>query len=138
MDFPAPATRVKALEEAGESAMSPSLAKGTPHGFEVGYSLFSINGRMLGHGDPIRVKAGERVLFHIVNGSATETAVKGAPTEDHVGIRSIIAARNALDMERGASRGVGISSASGPHTHSDPVTKKFCLIIVMTLTFDRE
>ena len=27
---------------------------------------------MLGHGDPIRVKTGERVLFHIVNGSATE------------------------------------------------------------------
>ena len=62
----------KALEEAGESAMRASLAKGMPHGFEVGYSLFSINGRMLGHGDPIRVKAGERVLFHIVNGSATE------------------------------------------------------------------
>jgi FtsP/CotA-like multicopper oxidase with cupredoxin domain len=72
MDFLAPATRVRALEEAGESAMRASLAKGTPHGFEVGYSLFSINGRMLGHGDPIRVKPGERVLFHIVNGSATE------------------------------------------------------------------
>ena len=72
MDFLAPATRVKALEEAGESAMRASLAKGMPHGFEVGYSLFSINGRMLGHGEPIRVKAGERVLFHIVNGSATE------------------------------------------------------------------
>jgi FtsP/CotA-like multicopper oxidase with cupredoxin domain len=72
MDFLAPATRVKALEEAGESAMRASLAKGMPHGFEVGYSLFSINGRMLGHGDPIRVKTGERVLFHIVNGSATE------------------------------------------------------------------
>jgi FtsP/CotA-like multicopper oxidase with cupredoxin domain len=27
---------------------------------------------MLGHGDPIRVKPGERVLFHVVNGSATE------------------------------------------------------------------
>ena len=27
---------------------------------------------MLGHGEPIRVKQGERVLFHIVNGSATE------------------------------------------------------------------
>jgi FtsP/CotA-like multicopper oxidase with cupredoxin domain len=38
----------------------------------VGYSLFSINGRMLGQGEPVRVKAGERVLFHIVNGSATE------------------------------------------------------------------
>jgi FtsP/CotA-like multicopper oxidase with cupredoxin domain len=31
-----------------------------------------MNGRMLGHGEPIRVKPGERVLFHIVNGSATE------------------------------------------------------------------
>jgi FtsP/CotA-like multicopper oxidase with cupredoxin domain len=72
MDFLAPPTRVKALEEVGESAMRASLAKGMPHGFEVGYSLFSINGRMLGHGDPIRVKTGERVLFHIVNGSATE------------------------------------------------------------------
>lgn len=52
--------------------MRASLAKGMPHGFEVGYSLFSINGRMLGHGEPIRVKPGERVLFHILNGSATE------------------------------------------------------------------
>jgi FtsP/CotA-like multicopper oxidase with cupredoxin domain len=72
MDFLAPATRVKALQEAGNATMRASLAKGMPHGFEVGYGLFSINGRMLGHGDPIRVKAGERVLFHIVNGSATE------------------------------------------------------------------
>jgi FtsP/CotA-like multicopper oxidase with cupredoxin domain len=72
MDFLTPAMRVKALEEAGESAMHASLAKGMPHGFEVGYSLFSINGRVLGHGEPIRVKTGERVLFHIVNGSATE------------------------------------------------------------------
>jgi FtsP/CotA-like multicopper oxidase with cupredoxin domain len=72
MNFLAPATRVKALEEAGESSMHASLAKKMPHGYEVGYSLFSINGRMLGHGEPIRVKYGERVLFHIVNGSATE------------------------------------------------------------------
>lgn len=72
MDFLAPATRVKALEEAGESAMRASLAEGMPHGYEVGYNLFSINGRILGHGEPIRVKAGERVLFHILNGSATE------------------------------------------------------------------
>jgi FtsP/CotA-like multicopper oxidase with cupredoxin domain len=27
---------------------------------------------MLGHGEPVRVKRGERVLFHILNGSATE------------------------------------------------------------------
>jgi FtsP/CotA-like multicopper oxidase with cupredoxin domain len=43
-----------------------------PHGYEVGYGSFTINGRMLGHGDPIRVKHGERVMFHVVNGSATE------------------------------------------------------------------
>lgn len=29
-------------------------------------------GRMLGHGEAIRVKRGERVLFHVLNGSATE------------------------------------------------------------------
>jgi FtsP/CotA-like multicopper oxidase with cupredoxin domain len=72
MDFLSPATRVKALEEQGESAMKASLAKGMPHGYEVGYGSFTINGRMLGHGEPIRVKRGERVLFHILNGSATE------------------------------------------------------------------
>jgi FtsP/CotA-like multicopper oxidase with cupredoxin domain len=71
-DFLAPATRVKTLEAAGEAAMRASLARGTPHGYEVGYRLFSINGRMLGHGEPIRVKARERVLFHVLNGSATE------------------------------------------------------------------
>ncbi len=72
MDFLTPSTRVKSLEEAGESAMKASLAKGTPQGYEVGYASFTINGRMLGHGEPIRVKNGERVLFHILNGSATE------------------------------------------------------------------
>src|ERR1019366_5792442 len=35
-------------------------------------ALFSIKGRQLGHGEPIRVKTGERVLFHVINGSATE------------------------------------------------------------------
>ncbi len=43
-----------------------------PHGYEVGYRLFTVNGRVLGQGEPIRVKSGERVLFHILNGSATE------------------------------------------------------------------
>lgn len=52
--------------------MKASLAKGMPHGYEVGYDSFTINGKMLRHGEPIRVKYGERVLFHILNGSATE------------------------------------------------------------------
>jgi FtsP/CotA-like multicopper oxidase with cupredoxin domain len=71
-DFLSPATTVKALEEQGESAMKASLAKGMPHGYEVGYGSFTINGRMLRNGEPIRVKQGERVLFHVLNGSATE------------------------------------------------------------------
>ena len=41
-------------------------------GYEVGYDLFSINGKMLGHGEPIRVRQGERVLFHVLNASAGE------------------------------------------------------------------
>ena len=72
MDFLSPATVVKSLKDTGEGAMKTSLAKGAPHGFEVGYGSFTINGRMLGHGEPLRVKRGERVLFHVLNGSATE------------------------------------------------------------------
>jgi len=72
MDFLSPATVVKSLKDSGEGAMKASLAKGAPHGFEVGYGSFTINGRMLGHGEPLRVKRGERVLFHVLNGSATE------------------------------------------------------------------
>ena len=72
MDFLTPATTIKALKDTGESAMKASLASGMPHGYEVGYGSFTINGKMLGHGEPIRVKTGERVLFHITNASATE------------------------------------------------------------------
>src|SRR5271165_3341275 len=72
MDFLSPAQTVAALKDAGEKKMNASLAKGMPHGYEVGYDSFTINGRMLGHGEPVRVKQGERVLFHILNGSAGE------------------------------------------------------------------
>jgi len=71
-DFLSPSTKVKPLEDTGESAMKVSLAKGMPHGYEVGYESFTINGKILGHGEPVHVKRGERVLFHILNGSATE------------------------------------------------------------------
>jgi FtsP/CotA-like multicopper oxidase with cupredoxin domain len=51
----------------------------TQHGCEVGYELFSINGRMLGHGEPVRVNTGDRVLFHVLNASATESRCLGLP-----------------------------------------------------------
>jgi len=72
MNFLSLPTKNPLLEKQGESAMKASLAKGMPHGYEVGYGSFTINGRMLGHGEPVRVKRDERVLFHVLNGSATE------------------------------------------------------------------
>lgn len=67
------------LEERGESAMAASLARGAQPGYEVGYAAFAVNGRMLGHGDPIRVHTGQRVLLHVLNGSATETRSLALP-----------------------------------------------------------
>jgi FtsP/CotA-like multicopper oxidase with cupredoxin domain len=43
-----------------------------PNGWEIGYQKFTINGRCLGFGEPVRVKEGQRVLFHFLNASATE------------------------------------------------------------------
>ena len=65
------------LQAMGKAADAAAPNK-TP-GYEVNYDLFSINGRMLGHGEPIRVRSGERVLFHIVNASATETRSLALP-----------------------------------------------------------
>lgn len=63
---------VAELQHMGETSMAASLARGMRHGYEVGYNAFAINGRILGNGGPIKVKAGQRVLFHVLNGSATE------------------------------------------------------------------
>jgi FtsP/CotA-like multicopper oxidase with cupredoxin domain len=71
MDFLA-GREISTLKGMGEAAMNLSLKRGDPKGYEVGYQFFTINGRMLGHGEPIRVKRGQRVLFHILNGSAGE------------------------------------------------------------------
>ncbi len=38
---------------------------------DVDYRLSSINGKMLGAGEPIRVKQAQRVLFRVLNASAT-------------------------------------------------------------------
>jgi FtsP/CotA-like multicopper oxidase with cupredoxin domain len=54
-----------AVEEFGETDWGPSMV-------EIGYRVGSINGKALGHGEPIRVQEGQRVLFHILNASATE------------------------------------------------------------------
>ncbi len=65
---------LKAMQERAEKASSD-----IPKGYEVGYKIFTINGRQLGHGKPIQVRQGERVLFHFLNGSATETRSLALP-----------------------------------------------------------
>jgi FtsP/CotA-like multicopper oxidase with cupredoxin domain len=68
MDFLAGAP-IKELQDIGKKADDQFQG---PKGYEVGYDLFCVNGKMLGAGDPIRVKQGERVLFHVLNASAGE------------------------------------------------------------------
>ena len=48
--------------------------KGPPpdNGLEVMYRSASFNDKALGHGEPIRVKEGQRVIFRILNASATD------------------------------------------------------------------
>jgi FtsP/CotA-like multicopper oxidase with cupredoxin domain len=69
MDFLS-GSAIPELKAIGEKEEKESM--GMPKGYEVGYKIFTINGRQLGHGKPIHVRYGERVLFHILNGSATE------------------------------------------------------------------
>src|SRR5262249_8684218 len=67
MDFlaGAPVAELQAMGKAADEE-----AKEKSKGYEVGYELFAINGHALGSGEPVRVKQGERILFHVLNGSA--------------------------------------------------------------------
>ncbi|WP_245433855.1 multicopper oxidase family protein [Methylocystis hirsuta] len=66
-------------EEQKEEKEKTEAGEEKPNGWEVGYRLFSINGRALGHGEPIRVRQGARVLFRILNASATENIKLALP-----------------------------------------------------------
>ena len=43
-----------------------------PNGLEVNAPLYSINDKMLGAGEPLRVQPGQRVLMHLLNASAAQ------------------------------------------------------------------
>jgi FtsP/CotA-like multicopper oxidase with cupredoxin domain len=67
-------------EDSGIGTPPPDLVKDTkPNGWEIGYQRFTINGKALGYGEPVRVKQGQRVLFHVLNGSATENIKLALP-----------------------------------------------------------
>jgi FtsP/CotA-like multicopper oxidase with cupredoxin domain len=48
-------------------------------GSDVGYQYATINSHMLGAGEPIRVKQGQRVFMRLLNASATENVVLALP-----------------------------------------------------------
>jgi FtsP/CotA-like multicopper oxidase with cupredoxin domain len=57
----------------GEWVSMQDMRKGPPpdNGLEVMYHAATLGDRMLGHGEPVRVRQGERVLFRILNANAT-------------------------------------------------------------------
>jgi FtsP/CotA-like multicopper oxidase with cupredoxin domain len=52
-------------------AWEPYLTAGE-EAAEVAYNAYTINGRSLGAGEPLRVREGQRVLLHMINASATD------------------------------------------------------------------
>jgi len=60
------------------------IRKGPPpdNGLEVMYHAASFNDKALGSGEPIRVKLGARVLFHLLNASATDDVSLALPGHD--------------------------------------------------------
>jgi FtsP/CotA-like multicopper oxidase with cupredoxin domain len=42
------------------------------NGWEIMYKSATFNGKMLGAGEPVRVRQGQRVLFRLLNASATD------------------------------------------------------------------
>jgi FtsP/CotA-like multicopper oxidase with cupredoxin domain len=49
---------------------------------DLDYSWFTVNGKMLGSAEPIRVKNGQRVLFRVLNASATMAHRLALPSHD--------------------------------------------------------
>ena len=60
------------LDATGPKPEKPDVLDTRPPGMEVTADIFSINDKALGGGEPIRVRPGERVLFHFLNASAIE------------------------------------------------------------------
>lgn len=65
-------TTMEEGEEEEEKSEPKPKKDEKPNGWEIGYQRFTINGKCLGFGEPVRVSEGQRVLFHFLNASATE------------------------------------------------------------------
>lgn len=71
-DFLSPTTIVPALRDRALADLDAATKRHQPQGYEIAFSHCTVNGRLLGAGEPIRVKKGERLLLHVLNASAGE------------------------------------------------------------------
>ncbi len=62
-----------------ETMRSESANMPLTSGSDVGYKYATIQSHMLGAGEPIRVKQGQRVLMRLLNASATENVILALP-----------------------------------------------------------
>lgn len=62
-----------------ETMRASSANQPLTSGSDVGYRYATLNGHMLGAGEPIRVRAGQRVLMRLLNASATENVLLALP-----------------------------------------------------------
>ncbi len=62
-----------------ETMRQQSANQPLTNGSDVGYRYATIDGHMLGAGEPIRVKRGDRVLLRLLNASATENVILALP-----------------------------------------------------------
>lgn len=62
----------------------PAVLDTRPNGLEPTSQLFSVNDKALGAGEPIRVRQGTRVLFHLLNASALENRTIALPGHEFV------------------------------------------------------
>jgi FtsP/CotA-like multicopper oxidase with cupredoxin domain len=63
----------------GPQPEKPAVLDTRANGLEPTSVVFSINDKALGAGEPIRVRAGQRVLFHLLNASAIEIRTIALP-----------------------------------------------------------
>jgi FtsP/CotA-like multicopper oxidase with cupredoxin domain len=60
------------MDPPGPQPEKPAVLDTRPPGLEVATDIYSINDKSLGSGEPIRVRPGQRVMFHFLNASAIE------------------------------------------------------------------
>ena len=63
----------------GPQPEKPAVLDTRPNGLEVDAQIYTINDKVLGAGEPIRVKEGDRVLVHFLNASAIENRTVSLP-----------------------------------------------------------